>query len=502
MESVDDLKSLSEQIAKDPESIQNISYDDVVKLRKYLHPFGTVVSSKKQYANLSIVNWKDAHIRKFTVTALIGYVYRLLEEYEDEDLREYLEGKCKDLPFEEQAAEFDRINTLTKNIIKKFFKRHFEFDTDHHVRVATSVGKGDPSRDPETEKTLNESLAGMSHHILEALKNNKEDAFDTLKQSYLQLHSHVTESLNVVRPMISTLVDDCVSVEDKLGILAKKYVELSELQKSIDQFTAPLNAADTIETLRVNPPADLFYHFDRYITNHYEQLHHICSQIYNEKPDVEYSVIFYGAFKDEEKAREYRIQHQQEFKTEVFTVENNGISIIGPFKENRAKLDFYNKNTEILKQMSEQMEADHNLGADLMKKRVKDKKKKNVLKSGPDAEGLAKYAKALNTVQALGVKKGLTKKEQDELYEARTIKEDFEVPPDAIQVDMFYTKDNKLERSKFYTQAEAPLHLQEGSEFVGKYQPVRDDTTVDTAYTTKKIISRKGEELEIKTMKN
>ena len=102
----------------------------------------------------------------------------------------------------------------------------------------------------------------------------------------------------------------------------------------------------------------------------------------------------------------------------------------------------------------------------------------------------------------------ITREEQDKLNEARVIKEDIEVPEGAIQIDMFMPTvgedgETKLERKKFYTQAEAPLHLQEGSAYHDQYQPKRsDNVSIEEAYITKTIISKTGEKKEIKVLAN
>jgi hypothetical protein len=130
----------------------------------------------------------------------------------------------------------------------------------------------------------------------------------------------------------------------------------------------PLASADTLHAWKVDPPVDVFHQFDRYLTNHYEQIREVVEALYDEKPDFEYAAIVYDSFKTPEAAREYKIAHEGEFRSEVLTLENSGVSLIGPFRENRQRVDFYNKHTEIMKRMMKQLESDHKLGKDLMEK--------------------------------------------------------------------------------------------------------------------------------------
>ena len=105
-------------------------------------------------------------------------------------------------------------------------------------------------------------------------------------------------------------------------------------------------------------------------------------------------------------------------------------------------------------------------------------------------------------MQELGAKKVLSREEKDKLAAALAEKEDAEVPDDAIQVDMFFpTEENGqqvMKKTKFYTQAEAPLHLQEGSQYHEQYQPKRDEEeSLTEAYRKKTIVDRNGKKHEL-----
>jgi hypothetical protein len=217
--------------------------------------------------------------------------------------------------------------------------------------------------------------------------------------------------------------------------------------------------------------------------------------------------MIYDVHKTAEEAHNYRVQHKDEFRTEVFSVDNSGVSLIGPFKENRERVEYYNKNTEVLRMMNSQVEADHKLGKDLMEKKVRAEKKKNIEEAGPDHPALAAYAKVNNIVQVMGGKKILSREDQEKLAaakrEADEIKQDYEIPDDAIQVDMFFPKtdtdgNTTLKKSHFYTAAEPPVFLEEGSTYTNRYLPVRDpDQTLVSSYITKTITTGDGKKMTI-----
>jgi hypothetical protein len=83
--SAEQLKELSQKIANDPDAVYELEPEHAIELRKYLNPLGNVITAKKSYVNISLVNWRERYLRRLHTTALIGYTYRTLEEYSPED---------------------------------------------------------------------------------------------------------------------------------------------------------------------------------------------------------------------------------------------------------------------------------------------------------------------------------------------------------------------------------------------------------------------------------
>src|SRR5688572_706244 len=110
--SVERLKELSQKIASNPDAVYDLEPQEVIEVRKYLNPLGNVITGKKVYANISLVNWKEKYMRRLLMTALVGYQYRTLEEYEpteelEREKREYaakLAKLGKDAPAETLSA--------------------------------------------------------------------------------------------------------------------------------------------------------------------------------------------------------------------------------------------------------------------------------------------------------------------------------------------------------------------------------------------------------------
>lgn len=529
--SIEDLRAQAMNIMEDPNAVENMTDAEIMETRKHLNPLGNVITGKKVYANLSLVNFKDIYLRRLHMTSLIGYTYRMAEEYEPEDeLNVEIESYKQRLEtlnnryeksFEEKEklrAELKEthelrmklIKSTSKAIITKFLNRNFKFNPDKHLRSAHTSNKADPERKDKYEAIKQQVM--LAEQPIDTKLSSKQDAtYEYLRGKLLETYQAAAETTATLKATLKTILNPSIDVADKHGILMRKYDQLAKVTADLKKLAEPLAAADTLAAWKVDPPADVFHQFDRYLCNHYEQLRDVVTAVYNEKSDFEYAVIFYDSFKTPEAAREYRVKHDGEFRSDVFTVENSSVSLIGPFKENRERVDFYNKNTEILKRMMEQKEQDEKLGKDMMDKNIKAKKKKNIEEAGPDHPGLAAYSKQMNTVQELGARKVLTKEETDKLVsareEAQKLKEDYEIPEDAIQVDVFFPEqtadgETTLKKSKFYTQSEAPLHMQEGSPFADKYQPKRaEGKTVDSGYKTQVIVSKTGEKRTIQVPK-
>jgi hypothetical protein len=510
------LRALTQKIADNPDEVYNLSPEDALELQKYLNPLGNIITEDKEYVNLSIINWTEQYMRKFLTTSLIGYMYRLQSEYEPEDeieaSRKEMENKLQNTTdvdeieaIRAEHARYSKLLTKTaRAMVMKFLNRNFNFNPDHHLRPSHSENKDDPDRKPKAEEIIAKCKVN-ANLVEEKLQAKQEQTYNYLRNHVLNVYQTAVETSRTLKSALTTMMDPMLDPADKQGILLKKYKSLLTIVADMKKIADPMATADTLAAWKVDPPADVFHQFDRYVTNHYEQLREVCAALYNEKPDIEYAVIFYKGFRDAESAAQHRKQHEAQFRAEVLTLENTGVSLIGPFKENRGRVEFYNKHVEIMKRMMEQMETDHKLGKDLMEKQVKKKKRENIARDGPDAPGLRDYSKAMNTMAELGAKKIFTREEQEKLEEAKRICEDVEVPSDAIQVDMFFPTTDAdgntvLSKKKMYTQAEAPLHLQEGSEFHDQYQPVREGSNIIDSYVTKTIISKTGEKREIKVL--
>jgi hypothetical protein len=287
--------------------------------------------------------------------------------------------------------------------------------------------------------------------------------------------------------------------------------EINTVLDNKDTFKALLSPLpqnnSVLEATKILPPRDVFYRWSYYNEVNFEELRSVTSSLYFDKPDLDLLFAAWDTIegppqKVDEEFNAYCQRHQSEFPAEIKNADFGGWTFIGDFKQNREKINFCNRNTEVLKRILDRHENDRQLGADLMKNRIRQRKAKNIAEDGPDAPGLAQYksvhgislpgaekvisheemlrlekakgsikaAKELEFLENLELQiqgyknieknRELTKEEQIELstlYERLKMAHEMaDVPDDAIQVDVFTndTKSGTFTKSSFYTKSE------------------------------------------------
>lgn len=521
MNNIDNLRSLADQVIADPDSVTNLTKDEMDNVNRHLNPLGNIITGKKKHANMTVINWRAEYHKKLIVTAFAGYLYTVAGEYVPEkevnaakrDLNatiSFIKTELADDPKKQDTfilrarKEHDErvklMTTTARGLIIRFLDRHLEYNPDLHVRKATQDNKVDgKSRPAEIERICknNETVDRIS----KKLSSQPEKMFTYMRENLLATRTYMNETLEALKPIINTLSSikgNHPEVGDAHGIMLKKYTQIKMRNNELAKIALPLAEADSLAMWKRNPPVDVFHQFNRYFINHFEQCSDVVASLYHERPDIEFAVIFYDCHDTEADARNYRVAHESEFRADVFSIENSGVTLLGPYRENRDKLDYYNKNTEILRLMHSQIESDHHLGKDIMEKQLKKKKAENIRENGPDAPGLMEYSRATNVMQDLGVKKILSPEEQQEISKAQTTIADAECPDEGIQVDVFYpTQDGELKKRVFYTQSEAPLHMQDGSQYIEKYQPKRNEPLLESY---KRIVTKDKNGNDIETV--
>ncbi|QZK26781.1 CVR protein [African swine fever virus] len=246
------------------------------------------------------------------------------------------------------------------------------------------------------------------------------------------------------------------------------------------------------------PPQDTFYKWNYYIEDNYEELRAATESIYPEKPDLEFAFIIYDVVdsSNQQKVDEFYYKYKDQIFSEVSSIQLGNWTLLGSFKANRERYNYFNQNNEIIKRILDRHEEDLKIGKEILRNTIYHKKAKNIQETGPDAPGLSIYNSTFHTdsgikgllsfkelknlekasgnikkareydfiddceekIKQLLSKENLTPDEESELIKTKkqlnNALEMLNVPDDTIRVDMWVNNNNKLEKEILYTKAE------------------------------------------------
>jgi hypothetical protein len=457
---IQDFDQLLDMVRLNADLVDHLTDDQVLELRKKMNPYGRTIEGSDKLTCLSITNLSKKYMQRFLMTSLVGFLYRQCDEHEldsgeppahMDDFTEYL-GKYNqanddalialsllekfktenpllvEADFsDEQKAQHLKWNRIVARgqgfkkrlVIRQFLDSLFQFNPDMHVRSAYSSNPLDPERvKPAQVKEV-------------VLADNEVKADAPVVKRVKTIVGRNGEKMVVTLP----------ALEEK--------------------------ARSESPSVRHIPPSDTFHRWTYYTDSCYEEIRTAVQDIYCEKPDMEFAINPYDQFTSEEGAKKFVQKHKNEVITDIVTLTNGSWNLMGSFKKNRDRINFYNDKTVIVEQILNQVEDDKRLGAQLMRKRVAKAKDKNIAEAGPDPEALKEYKRDFPSAFAA---MGAEDVRQDEKENGKPKKETFtvsdECPYNAVQVDMFdFNKGGvTVKKSEFYTEAEAPEPISVGQE--------------------------------------
>jgi len=397
-----------------------------------------------------------------------------------------------------EFSERELPNTNAKDIIYTFLKTWLSFDPSIHIRngfdetkVKEELNKiGDQEIRVDTEDPNRLTLSSLYQKI-DPLPEDKHHVAKLLSKKYI---------LNTA----TTVLRD----ED----LQDSIIYMLNNSDRFKQYLLPISKTSLLPYI---PPQDTFHRWSYFTEVNYEELRTITETLYPEKADLDWAIAIWTTFKGtsgevDEQFKEYCQKHHDELPSSLKALEIGHWSILGDFKENRKNIQFYNKNTDVIKRIIDRHTEDKKIGTELMRNRIRQEKAKNIAEYGPDAPGLKMYKNTIASdgkdLASKGVEKvispeemkrlektrgniqaarelevleenekivkqfeelrtirPLTEEEQDKYNKSAQVinkaKEMLNVPDDAIQVDVFTTDPTSGEfiKTHFYTKSEEAL---------------------------------------------
>jgi hypothetical protein len=346
----------------------------------------------------SYTNYRLAFAKQYAVTGMVGYLFRRLMEYKvaDEvkhvDIEEYMaDPSIADTPAiitDDRLLKLHQANRdmmVDRVAVFKFLKSVFKYDPDVHVRSSYKANKANDER-RRPEPLKTDVVVGNTIR--------KRDTTDPADQDYVP------------------------------------------------------EAGDEAAMLTNVPPADLFYGLNRYMSEHHELMQKCVYDVYGSKPDVDLAVIPYKVMKDSE-VNDFKNRYMDQVIAPITSIDLGRWGLLGPYAQNRERVDFINRKTEVLKEMLDKREQDSKLGADVMAKRVKRKRDANVVESGPTHPKFKQWLKANKPKVAQMGADYLGDDEDD----------DDSCPIDKVEIPVYSLGDGgqELEVHKIYNPVEAPI---------------------------------------------
>jgi hypothetical protein len=413
------------------------------KLRKELNPYGRTIQGSDRVLTFSYTDLRKEYLIRLLTTTFIGYLNRACDEWHVPDgavvipVYEHLMDPSKFNTINSKLPEKDRKENeewMEKRIIvKEFLEDLFQFNPDKHVRSAYRPNPEDPQR----TEVLDTPAAKL------AIEHQKKKNLDFANK----MEQHELKSCN------------------KAGSRRLKEKSKTAWQKA-PKVCNPAPDAEPIKdemltktVTEMIPSHDIFYRFKHYYDSNYEELRDAVEVLYCEKADLETAINPYDWHNSYEEADIFIKKHKNEVIAPIYPGYSGKWNFFGPFKNVREKTNYYNEHTIVLEEMMKQRQLDEELGKDLIKKRIKIKKQQNIKEAGDDDPAFKAWAKSNAKLKELGA-----------------IKEDDENEPDnAIEVPVIRVSQLKqsVEKTKFYSQAEAP-------EFVLEAQKSKQNPSSDT----------------------
>jgi hypothetical protein len=361
--------------------------------------------------------------------------------------------KHKDVEFREQMLEHERnvalMNMSASSSGKPYTQSFFNDLVDPEVDVLSKVNKEFGAADAQLYKSAERLLERYSDidrinvEYINSSVNVLNDAFARINSRFC-LDSAV---LGEIRDEIRT------SYESRLGLLQienrKGTSVLRDIMSTMHREYGLIDNKVLVNTYNMIPPEDVFHRFRYYMEANYDSLLEAVKNLYCDCPALDMAILPHNWHNTEDDAREYIKTHKNQAVAEMIAACSGQWNFFAPYEKVRDTTVFLNDKTIVLEEILAQNKRDQKMGADLMQKSMKVKKKRNIQEEGKEAEGFKEWRKQNNTLQTMGAVE-IDPNEDD-------------CPPDALEIDVFTldAKRGTFKRGKVYTQAEAPTFAEE-----------------------------------------
>lgn len=418
-----DLADLLKDLEQNPDKLDEMTDEQLRNIEKNLNPYGATIFGDEKYTCLSFTNLREVYMTKLLTTALIGFLNQMCEEHETD-----IEPSVDISKFTKLVDHPDRGN---KELMDKLYN----------------------------EKAKLHELEGKS------VEESCELAAAFIEANYAPSEVVDMQAVDIETERVKAEIS--ASEREIIGRFISKHFKFNPNVHVVNSYSpnSDPERKDKPDFVESNVPGETFNRFQMYYDVNYEKLRDAVRYLYAEKPDIEVAVNVYGSFDSLEEANKFVEKNKDKVITNVLTLTNNKWNLIGSFKENRDRVNFYNKNTVILENIIKQRESDAKIGKELLSKRVRKMKAKNIKRYGKDHPNFTKYKKQnLDGVYDTTITK--ITEEDDEIVVEHTMEiadtgaaiDEDGVPEDSLEIKVtkVNAKTSEIEQQTIYTKAQAP----------------------------------------------
>jgi len=468
-----DIQELWRRLQAAPEKerkeiINSLSKEELEKLRTAVNPYKRPVYHTKKCDTLGfyVINMAERYNRRLMMTSLVGFVYRMLDEYEPdspEPLISEREYKFADL-FEKKATKLEYEKTLEKysgeDLVSQLLKQKYMLSKG---KLTDADGK---KNDTEYNRLRRELRSTMSAKEISDLNFDEVNLSD---EDMEILNNEVKTELGIEKTLEEYHLEQRLVIKQFLDLYFRwnpdEHVRAGYKPNYSDKTRTPLNKTQVEDVANKNyerifvPPADTFARWQRYYDDKYEFLRQATDDIYEEKSDFEFAIapvkVFNGSsFEEcETQYKEFEKKYANEMEVDLRNAQFGNWTLLDAWQGNRDRINYYNENTELLERIINQAKDDARIGQRLMKKRVEKGKKKN---PAPNPVGYTPP----NDLSEYGAKK------MDDIGVAEIVKADIpndpeELPDNKVEIDVHHIYNvSDMKKRRFRTKAEQwKLHI-------------------------------------------
>ncbi len=435
--------------------LEELTEDQINELFQETQPYkalGTASSDKIVIGAVS--NLREKYLKKLITTAMVGFLFQMKDEYtvSDEELTTPINKSdfMEDSVASRLPEDYNETIPYGKELRRIYLERFPDEEPPSSLKEM---------EDNLTEDDVLEASTKANEYIAEMSK--PEQVFNTAKYNEA-LEKAIADQSAQEQAVINRFLEWLFKYN--------KNIHVQEGGHEIVDDPERKPAASQSGTVYKNIPSnDTHCRFNSFYDINYEKMREATHNIYNVKPDLEHAMIVYDVANNQKEVDAFIHKYGSTSKYDIVTFPLNRWTLMGPFKENRERVDYYQKNNAIIKSMLEQQEKDAALGEDLMKKRVQSKKAKAEKVFGKDSEGFKEYKKmnpseleAKYGAKVEEVNEETIKVTRDVVVDAATGKElkvdEDGVPLDALEVPIvsINAKTGETKKSRIFTASEAP----------------------------------------------